>query len=173
MADMCSRAWHLNDNQLLTLFNSRFPQAEQWRLCRLRKEMHTSLISSLFRKPSDLGSLLKELRRTITIGRDGFPTASPTVSTRGCDNLQTLSPSCRSSSNAIGMEGSPAVANPSGLEQLRTPYERWARSLPTWGPTIPGKMAMAKLISESPGNFELTRRKTSLPLASNQYPSHW
>jgi len=30
LADICSRAWHLTDDQLLTLFNSRYPQDAPW-----------------------------------------------------------------------------------------------------------------------------------------------
>ena len=50
MADDCSRLWHLSDQDLLTHFNTVYPQTEPWRLVHLRPEMHSMLISALVKK---------------------------------------------------------------------------------------------------------------------------
>ena len=47
MADDCSRLWHLTDRQLVSYFNSRYPQRTSWRLHHLRPEMSSALISAL------------------------------------------------------------------------------------------------------------------------------
>ena len=47
MADDASRLWHLTDDQLLTHFNTHYPQSEPWQMCQLNCEMHSQLISML------------------------------------------------------------------------------------------------------------------------------
>ena len=43
MADTLSRLFELTNEQLLTLFNSRFPQEKPWRMCHLAPEMLLAL----------------------------------------------------------------------------------------------------------------------------------
>ena len=50
MADDCSRLWNLTDSQLVAYFNKHYPQKRSWRLCHLRPEMNSALISALHRK---------------------------------------------------------------------------------------------------------------------------
>ena len=59
MADICSRAWHLTDSQLIAYFNTNFPQIRSWQACRLNAGMNSGLISALFRSPSDLAFVRK------------------------------------------------------------------------------------------------------------------
>ena len=49
MADNCSQLWHLTDDQLLTYFNSTYPQLRSWKMLCLWPKMSSALISSLLR----------------------------------------------------------------------------------------------------------------------------
>jgi hypothetical protein len=49
MADVASRSGHLTDTQLLSLFESKFPQTLTWTICQLRKPMSSSLTSTLLK----------------------------------------------------------------------------------------------------------------------------
>jgi hypothetical protein len=53
MSDVCSRAWHHTDAQLLAHFNAQFPQPVPWKLCHLRQHMSSALTAALFKKRSD------------------------------------------------------------------------------------------------------------------------
>ena len=50
MAGFLSRVWHSTDVQIVTHFNSHFPQPEPWKICHLRKPMNSSLILGLSKK---------------------------------------------------------------------------------------------------------------------------
>jgi hypothetical protein len=50
LADQCSRHFHLTDTQLLSHFNASFTQTMPWRMCHLRKETLSALISALSRR---------------------------------------------------------------------------------------------------------------------------
>ena len=48
MADDASRLWHLSDNELLTHFNSNYPQTRPWRISPLRHDMASALNQRCF-----------------------------------------------------------------------------------------------------------------------------
>jgi hypothetical protein len=50
LVDQCSRHFHLTDAQLLSHFNASFPQTMPWRMCHLRKETLSALISALSKR---------------------------------------------------------------------------------------------------------------------------
>ena len=52
MADDASRLFHLNDMQLLTHFNSLYPQTQSWQLWNPIEQVTSVVISSLHKKPS-------------------------------------------------------------------------------------------------------------------------
>ena len=160
MADMCSRAWHLSDEQLLTHFNLSFPQNKPWRLCHLHNNMRYALTLALFRKRSEPALHLKEPQHTTIIGPAGSNSASNSTLIHTSATSATPSRCYKSSPNDAGMAASPPVKLPSNLEQLRTPYGRWARLSPFWGPKTLARMPMVTSTSASPDNFELTRRRT-------------
>jgi hypothetical protein len=62
---------HLTDSQLLAHFNSSFPQTMPFRMCHLRKETLSILISALSRKIPDLGSLINVSKQRMRIGPVG------------------------------------------------------------------------------------------------------
>jgi len=156
MADLCSRAWHLSDQELLTHFDASFPQEKPWRLCHLRKSMNLALTSALFRKRSDPASLLNVPAPWITIGTDGMSSVCNTTSTHSSDNTLTQSPSCRSSGKDIAMEGLPQRGSPFTLGRWRTPYRLLARSMPAWGPLISERIHRATSTSGLADNYDPT-----------------
>jgi len=50
MADDCLHLWHLSDEQLLTHFDTHYPQSTPWRIVQLRPAMLSSLTSALQNK---------------------------------------------------------------------------------------------------------------------------
>jgi len=136
MADVCSRAWHLTDNQLLTHFNSSFPQTKPWRVCRLRRPMNFALIGALCRKRSDPASLLNAPTNLMHIGSSGMTSVCKGALTRSSVTSKTSYLSYKSSGNNTGTDGLHPAAGPWDLAQWRTPSEQWARSTPGWGPKI-------------------------------------
>ncbi|KAI2491969.1 hypothetical protein MHU86_22589 [Fragilaria crotonensis] len=56
MADDASRRWDLSDADLLTYFNSHYPQASPWRLCALQHDTDLALLGALFRQQPTHGS---------------------------------------------------------------------------------------------------------------------
>ena len=139
MADDCSRLWHLTDSQLVAYFNSRYPQPSLWTLCHLRPQMRSALTSALFRKRSVPESFLDVPQPPITIGKGGWTIASPSTLTHGSMRSTTPSQSSRSLVHDTAMDGSLPVIGPSVLAQWKTPYVRWARRSPAWGPKTSAK----------------------------------
>jgi hypothetical protein len=59
MADDASRRWHRTDSQLVSHFNTLYPQKTSWTLqTRLPDAMHSAVIGSLFLPLSESTSLL-------------------------------------------------------------------------------------------------------------------
>ena len=58
MADFLSRRFDLMDAELLTYFDTHFPQDMPWRLCHLPPATHSMLISALQRQTPDTASWL-------------------------------------------------------------------------------------------------------------------
>ena len=136
MADDCSRLWHLTDTQLLAHFESHYPQRQPWQLFPLREQMHSALISALFKRRSEPECALNEPVPTIAIGPSGRSSATPTLSTLSYATSRTQSPSSRSSDSSIETDVSPPATTPSELALWRTRSVQWARRWPHWGPKI-------------------------------------
>ena len=134
MADLASRSQHLSDSQLLSRFDSSFPQTRPWTLCRLRKPMLSALTCSLFKKRFAPESLLNEPQHTTTIGIGGMRSALKSASTPSCEMSATQCQHSKSLPSATEMVGSPPTVTLSDLEQWRTHCGLWARSSPAWGP---------------------------------------
>jgi len=58
MANDCSRYWHLSDDQILTHFNSVYPQPSSWELLTLQPLIHSALISALSRQAAIQSSIV-------------------------------------------------------------------------------------------------------------------
>lgn len=162
MADDCSRRWDLSDAQLLTHFNSTYPQGVSWELCQLRQPMNSALTSALSRRRSAPESFLAAPRRPTNIGKSGWILQPSLESTRGSRSSATQSPSSKYSPPATETAESRPARNPFDLEQWKTPYVLSGRRLPAWGPVTSGKTPLERLTSASNGNYEPTERKTPL-----------
>ena len=47
MADDCSRLWHLSDAELVSYFNTHYPQPMPWQLCHLNADVASAIHSAL------------------------------------------------------------------------------------------------------------------------------
>ena len=138
MADDCSRLWSLSDDQLITHFNSTYPQPNTWKMHRLRPEMHSTLICNLLTKRSQPASYLRDLPRHAQRGPYGSRFAHPLMSTPSFRRWPTLCLSSKSSAFAGEMAESRPVATPTELALWRTPFAWSVRGFPAWGPKTPG-----------------------------------
>ena len=139
MADICSRAWHLSDSQLLSSFNRRFPQRSDWRLCHLSPQMNSALTSSLFKKASVTASVQSMPSEKMPTGSSGFSSAHSFDSTRSFPGFRIRSPISSYSPSDIGMDVWPQAKGPSQLNMFRTSSARLVRRSKGWGPTTRAK----------------------------------
>ena len=135
MADDCSRLWHLSDSELLTYFNSHYPQTQSWQMLHLRPEMNSALISCLHRKRSLPELYLPEIAKDRELGTSGVRFAPPSMSTQIFRRWPTLSLSSKPSAFDGEMAESRPAATLTELAQWRTPSGLSVRSFPYWGPT--------------------------------------
>ena len=140
MADVCSRAWHLSDSQLIAHFNSSFPQNRSWQICHLNSEMASALTSALCRTPSPLEFVRKLHRQRMPIGNFGPNFALASILTPSLEGLTKVkpSPSCKSSAKCTETDEYPPAATPLQLAGYRMSSVRWARRSGGWGPKTPG-----------------------------------
>ena len=134
MADICSRAWHLSNDQLLSHFDKKFPQNEPWQLCSLRDPMYSALTSALFKKRSDPALLKNTPTKKMPIGDCGILSVCKKTSIPSSKPLMILSQFSKSSASDIVTAGSLPAAGPSDLAQYLTPFVPSARCTPGWGP---------------------------------------
>jgi hypothetical protein len=137
MADLCSRAWHLSDSQLLAHFDQHYPQTTYWRKCVLPTPMRTALISALRRKPYALASIPRKQTRRMPIGSFGFNSAPNTTSTLSLLTSKTQSSILPSSPNDIVTGDWPPSVNPSHLSTFVRWCARLRRRSSGWGPRTP------------------------------------
>jgi hypothetical protein len=135
MADDASRRWDLTDEELLTYFNSTYPQTRSWQLCPLKKQVNYETTSMLCHPRSQRESVLHELSQRLTPGKSGSSSVPPSTPIPASAHTKTPSPSYTYSPDAGAMAGSHPLGTRSALEQRRTPYAKWARRFPYWGPT--------------------------------------
>jgi hypothetical protein len=136
MADFASRSWHLTDEEFLIAFNRLFPQKLPWRLCHVRSEMNSSVISSLRRKRSDPALLRPTPTKKIRIGKFGSTSACCEILIRSSKTFPIRSPSWLSSLPSSETVDLPPAVDASTLARWRTPFARWDRRSPAWGPAI-------------------------------------
>jgi hypothetical protein len=134
MADDASRLWQLNNDELLTHFNSTYPQHRSWQLHHPRPEMTSAVICALHRKRSQPASFLDVPKQPTTIGATGSSSASRSTWIRTSKTSKTRSPSFKSTYNATELAPLLPVANRSDLAQWRTPFVPSARRSRHWGP---------------------------------------
>ena len=136
MADDASRLWHLSDSQLFSHFNTTYPQAVSWQMLRLPSATNASLIGALSRTPllpcGDLLSKPPTDTRPGLSGRRSVPASASMPPTSPAASTPSLF--CNCLPTATGPATLLPVVDLSGLVWWKTPYERWARRMPGWGP---------------------------------------
>ena len=134
MADDASRRWDLSDADLLTHFNSVYPQATSWTLFPLRPATNSSLTGALCRKRPTGASLANAVPLPSQVGATGSRSALACSSTPGNWAPVTPCPFSSSLHSVIEPDRLHPAVDLSALGQWRTPYELWARRTPGWGP---------------------------------------
>jgi hypothetical protein len=133
MADTASRRWDLSDAQLLTHFHSIYPQATSWQLFPLASDTNTALTGALCRRRQHDAFRNSAAPRPAPRGTSGCVSAPTSTSLPHASD-----PTPCAFSNCLHTDTAPDRSLPavtlSALGQWRTPYERWARCTPGWGP---------------------------------------
>jgi hypothetical protein len=93
MADNASRQWDLIDKELLTYFNSTYPQTCSWQLCPLPKQVSSKTSFMLCQPKLQMESVLCGLSKQTTPGKSGPPFVSPLTWAQALAPMQTLSQS--------------------------------------------------------------------------------
>ena len=134
MADDASRKWDLTDEQLLTRFDTNYPQVLPWKLLTVPPLLNSALISSLYRRRLPLESYPVEPANQPDTGRSGANSVRTSLSTRDYQASATRYLTSNCSLGGIEMGDSLPVVDRFGLEQWKMPYARWGRRFPHWGP---------------------------------------
>ena len=134
MADDASRLWHLDDEALLTHFNLHYPQTTSWQLCPLPPEMMRAVTGALSQLRFVPASLPTAAPPRTPPGASGRPFAPAWATTPTSPHSATAFLFCNSLPTGTVQASLHPAASPSALGRWRTPYERWVRRLPGWGP---------------------------------------
>ncbi len=169
MADDASRRWDLSDLDLLTYFNSTYPQKLPWCLSTLQPRMNYALTSSLFRKRLQPELFLVGPGKPNDTGKYGVDSANPSASIPASLTSGTPSLTSKYMLAATGTDASRPAVSRSDLERLRTPYARWGRRFPHWGPRTQESLRRTKSIFGYIDNCGDTSEMTRRPLESDQY----
>jgi hypothetical protein len=137
MADDASRLWALSDRQLLTYFNSTYPQRQSWKLCRLPMLTRSALISSLRRRRPAPESFLRAPPPLKTTGNIGETSASASAWIHPSRKSATQSYSSRYLHNITARASLHPRVTQSDLAQLRMPCAPLAKRSLCWGPRTP------------------------------------
>jgi hypothetical protein len=138
MADDASRLWHLSDQQLLTHFNTAYPQHRSWQTYQPRSAMNSAVICALHKKRSQPASFLDAPKLPATIGSTGSSFASRSSWIRTFKTSKTPLPCSKYTSNGTALAPLHPVANLSELARWRTRYVPLAKRLRHWGPRTHG-----------------------------------
>lgn len=141
MADDCSRLWTLTNTELLTHFNSQYPQNLPWRMWHPTPEMLSAVTSALRRRRSRPASILVEPARAVATGPTGSNTVENLASIRCYRQKLMASMSSRSSKympSGTEQANSPPAAGPYELAQSKMPSVQLHKRWPQWGPRIRG-----------------------------------
>ena len=171
-ADDASRLQHLSAHDLLTHFNTHYPQTRGWRLWTPPPKLRSCVISLLRNAQPATELWLHDPPPPIPTGASGPTSASPFPSIRSYKTSPTPSTSYKFSSTESGQVPShlesTTLRNKFALAPLRIPYARLGKRSLAWGPTTRGSHPRANWISDSALRLARTKRKTLLPTESNQ-----
>lgn len=166
-ADDASRLQHLSATELLTHFNSHYPQTRGWRLWTPPPKLRSCVISCLRNKSPEIELWHPAPPPPILTGASGPTSASPFPSILSYKTSPTLSTSykCSSTESARGPLHLSSKTRPTRFElaPLRIPYGALAKRSLVWGPRIHASNPRANWISASTIKSAATKRKTLLP----------
>lgn len=138
MADDASRRFDLSDNQLVSHFNSNYPQPRSWQLRHLPSRTSGQLISALRKeRPARLCLKAEPVPLTRSGTRHGSPIVHRSTLTPFWKESMTKSPSSACSLPGSGTAGPLGARSRSELERYLTISYPSRRRLPAWGPLTP------------------------------------
>jgi hypothetical protein len=163
LADEASRRFDLSDEQLTNHFNRHYPQPGSWRVCQLRPEMNSSLISALFKTRNAPELWTSDGVPPTSVGDCGWNSVERTPWILGSPKGTTLYRTYKSSQQGSAMDASHPVVSPFDLAQLLTFSEVSPRATNGWGPETPGLTSQAEQTSGSTNKCAPTPRLTHHP----------
>jgi hypothetical protein len=134
MADDASHLWHLSDPELLTHFNSTYPQHHSWQLCHPTLQMISTVISMLCRWWPWLGLFLVALSPPTLTGTHGVHSAKCSIWTLPSHQSRTQFLSSKSMLSATILVPLHPITTLSVLEWWRTCFMSLDKHLQQWGP---------------------------------------
>jgi len=171
IADFCSRAFHLNDQDFLRELNKRFPVTPPWQLAPITANLASRLTSSLLRVPSHWGSAIPDGQPPTTHLPSGKPSAKNIILTPPWASTPTQS----RSSKCLGIDTDKATLLPIKLryavERWATPFVPWGRRWPSWDTPTPDLHQPENWTSVCHANFLPTRKRTLRQPESSPSPS--
>ena len=149
MADNASQLWNLSDTELLAHFNSKYPQAQSWKLAALRPQMHSALISSLYKRRSTNGLFPQEPEQMNDASGNGKYSADNTISTHSSIKYGTQSRF--SKFLPAGLEAAYSLTTGSQYAHvlLRRTSGLLGRRLPTWVSKTPASTSTGVCLSST------------------------
>ena len=145
ISDISSRSMSLTDSQLISLFNSKYPQPVSWHIWNPPNKFLSAMTSCLLSKTFNMESLLQDPIKYPQTGYIGKPSATPWPSTPISPLSKTLLPSSRSMQGNAGMVDFPISGSQFEPAPLRMSYGLLAKRLPVWEPKIRARMNKARL----------------------------
>jgi hypothetical protein len=166
MSDDASRLHHLSDADFLTHFNSTYPQTTSWQLWTPSRDILSSAILALRKRPCVPALLLRAPAMAIPTGTGGAPFVTTWPSTPYCQTSKTRLPSSKSLLSGTNTGNYTTNGKrPSALAPLRMPYGALHKRSRAWVKPTPALPSKAQSISASsvcsPLSPSRTRRQTA------------
>ena len=162
IADLPSRSSHLSDAELLTHYDTFFPQNLPWRMWQPPAGTTSSIASALRRTMWRKGSLLRAPPPPTRTGPSGTPSVSAWPSTPYLSRTATQCPSSTPSHESTARGGSVPVVPRYAPARWRTPSDQLGRRSRHWGPATRASQTGATWTSASASSTGRIRNKTHL-----------
>jgi hypothetical protein len=156
MADDASRLWLLSDAELLTHFNTFYPQNQPWKLYTLRPEIVSALITALLCKRSDQASYLPAPLLEMLPGFAGPPIVQAWASLRSARTSGIHYSTSKSLPTVTAPELLRPVTTLSELVPWKAPSGPLARRWPYRGPQTRASTDTANPTTHFNNNYEDT-----------------
>ena len=172
MADDASRLWNLSDDELLTHFNSTYPQSKPWRLCRLNPETASAIRSALLCERRSLPEAMSGQPSGPTRTTDSLPTPPPGTPTQPCGASKIPSHSCSRTRSSIERGSWHLKASPSVHAHRKRLFDLLGKRSRSWPSTTPGlTLTRARSTNACRTCGRSGRKKTRRQTGSS--PSRW